>query len=263
MFPGRAVERFPLTGTHPGFEWGSHRRRHYFIGSLLCPDRSTESIGGGEVNKLGVVLAVVGVVLTLVPFAGPWWTLGFDATIGANTIKETIDFRLFGATATATMGGITASNSTDYKSSPNIGPTFTAGAAIAGIGLVFGILMILLLAMSGAKPKLRKIGAIFGILAFILVLVAPIYVTVQLPGAVTKDMGAGFGGTNITGFWGSKTASFGGSSATLTWGAGWGWYVAVVAAVIFLIAALISFRGPTPAPTGMGQMSTMPPETPP
>ena len=212
-------------------------------------------------SKIGMVLGVLGIVLTIAGLVGPWWTLNLQVSVLGTTVTSSQEFRPFGYTTTV-QGPVSTSNQSDYRGDPNMGGVFATGFLLSVVAILCGVGMIGLVAMSGARPQFRRLGAILGVLAFILALVAAVYVMATIPAAATTDAGAG--APTFSGFWGSQTISVLGISTVITWGAGWAWYLLLVAAVVFLVGGVLSLRAPKAAPTALltGSPPAMPPPSP-
>jgi len=105
--------------------------------------------------------------------------------------------------------------------------------------------MVVSVVLPGAKPRLRKLGIALGSIAAFLILIAALGIMVYLPAAVNQQLGYDY----YTGFWGSSTlySHTHGHSGPYpdVYGAGWGWYALVVAAILFLISVLMLFRART------------------
>lgn len=215
-------------------------------------------------SKIGAVLGVVGIVLAIVGFVGPWWTVGISASAFGSTVTGNADFRLFGGTGTTTVPGAgTITNTTDYSDQPNTRSVFLVGAALSGVAIALGAGLVGLGMMAEKNPSRRKIASVCGILAGALALVGLLYVMAALPGAVNTDGGEELGQfTQISGFWGTDSMSLFGVSATVTWGAGWAWYVVLVGAIVFLIGGVLAMRAPKAAAMAP-PMTETPPESPP
>jgi hypothetical protein len=168
-----------------------------------------------------------------------------QATTPLETIKGTFEYRSFGQTATVQTNGETNTAVTDYSTMPNTGATFLVGVVFVVLSLTVGLGMVVLAARTDPRPNFQRLAVLLGVLAFALVLAAPLYVMVRLPNAVYQDTLAGlpkdvFLGPSV-GFWGSNSSSTALVRSSATWGAGWGWYAAVAAAVLFLIAGIVLF----------------------
>lgn len=197
--------------------------------------------------KPGVIVGSVGVVLVIVGFVGPWWTVGFasQGLPGLSTDTSVTDFRLFGRTVTSNEPGGSRSNSTDYSNEPNTRAVFQVGAVLTGVAVGLGAVFVVLGAMADRKPTFRRIALVFGVLAFALALVAAVYVMAMLPGAVNRDRSST--GFQFSGFWGLWRDTFG-ATMTITWAAAWAWYAVVVGAVLFLVGAILAMRAPKAVP---------------
>jgi len=208
----------------------------------------------------------VGIILVVVGFMGPWWTITFSGSLMGQTMTGQADYQLFGGTAKFQGPGMSMTNTTDYSSEPNTRAVFQTASALSAVAIVLGILMIVLVLMASKNPSMGRLGAILGILAFLLALVAVLYVMSQLPGAVNADATPqgtmSFG--EITGFWGSRSVNIMGVSVSAVWAAGWAWYVVLVGAIVFLIGGILAFLPPKPAPAPpMAAPSQMTPPSPP
>jgi hypothetical protein len=211
---------------------------------------------------MAMAVGAVGIVLLIAGLVGPWWTLSLQASALGSTITSSQEFRPSGYTTTVQGPGVSTSNQTDYAGDPNMGGVFTTGFLLSAVAILCGVAMIGLTAMSGPRPSFHRLGAILGILAFVLALVAALYVMSALPAAATTDAGAG--GPTISGFWGSQTTSVFGVSTVITWGAGWAWYLVLVAALVFLVGGVLSLRAPKAGPAAPAAESppAMPPPSP-
>lgn len=198
-------------------------------------------------SKFGVVLGVIAVVLAIAAIVGPWWVVDSTASFGPLSETGHADYGLFGGTST-TKGNLSSStNTTNYADTPAIGSVFSVATILSILGLVLGIGMLVIAALPGANPSFRRFALITGGLAFIVLLVASLYVMSALPGAVNQDSGGGPTSTTFSGFWGTKSVSFFGAQATVTWAAGWGWYLALVAGIVFLVAGVVMLASRKPA----------------
>ncbi len=201
-------------------------------------------------SRVGVVIGVVAVVLAIVAMIGPWWTLAASGSFGPISMTGNDDFGLFGGTSSFQMGTTSSSNTTNYANAPHVGAVFSIASILLILGLVIGIGMLLVGAMSASRPSFGRLSGMLGVLAFIVLLISSLYVMSALPDAVNQDTGSASSGITVSGFWGTKTSSFGSfASATVTWNAGWAWYVALIAAIIFLVAGILLLLARKPAMT--------------
>ncbi len=200
-------------------------------------------------SKLAVVIGVVAVVLAIVGMAGPWWTESFSGT--GNILGIPVDvngnanYGLFGVVSTVSTPRANETNTSTYSQAPHVGSVFSLGTVLLAIGLVLGIGMVALSVMP--NPRFRRIAAVLGVVAFLFALLAPLYVMSALPDAVNADSGSTTTFTTVSGFWGTKSTSLFSITTSITWGAGWGWYFPLVAAVLFLIGAVVLLAARRPA----------------
>ncbi len=204
-------------------------------------------------RKVGLIIGVIAIVLAIVAVFGPWWTVQSQASAQVGPISLSLnahtELGLFGASSFFQMGSTSNSNTTNYDSSPQVGSVFTLATVLLVLGLIVGIGMLVVGAMAGSKPSFQRLSGILGVLAFVILLLGLLYVMSALPSAVNQDSSASAFGTNFSGFWGANTTTFGGfGQASVVWSAGWGWYAAMVASVVFLAAGVALFAAKRPAP---------------
>lgn len=215
-------------------------------------------------SKLGVILGVIAVVLVIVGIIGPWWTVQAQANLSVGPVSMSLnahnEFGLFGAAAFFQMGATSSSNTTNYNDAPHVGAVFLLATILLVLGLICGIGLVVVGAMSGSRPSFQRLGGLLGVLSFVILLIGTLYVMSALPDAVNQDSGAPSYGTAFSGFWGTKTSAFGSfGQASVVWSAGWGWYIALVAAIVFLVAGVVLFVARRPA---MASPLQAPPPTP-
>lgn len=102
--------------------------------------------------------------------------------------------------------------------------------------------MVALAALPRKGLRRRRMAGLLGLTASILLLAAALWVMARLPAAVSQDIPKPLGPFSFYGFWGSTTVYGFDAVATFVYGAGWAWYAALVAAVLFLMAPLVLFR---------------------
>ncbi len=204
-------------------------------------------------SRLGVLLGVIVVVLALVALIGPWWTVNADLRVGGGfTSTAQQSYSLFGTTETSQSNFSSSTKTSTYANMTQTGSVFTLGAAVTALGMILGIAMVVIGVLPSTNPAFRRFAMIAGVLAFLLLLVAPLYVMSALPAAVNQDTSGSPGATTVSGFWGTQSGSLGLlGSYSITWAAGWAWYVVIIAAIAALIGgiAMIASRRPAmPAP---------------
>ncbi len=200
-------------------------------------------------SRFGAILGVIAIVLAIVSVAAPWWSENFSGS--GSFLGITIDvngnanYGLFGVTSTVSSPRANSTNTSTYENAPHVGSVFSLASILVVLGLIAGIGMAALSIMPNARFK--RFAALLGVVAFLLSLLAPIYVMSALPDAVNADSGSTTSFTTVSGFWGTKSSSFLSISTSVTWGAGFGWYLALVAAVLFFIGALVLLASRRPA----------------
>ena len=199
-------------------------------------------------NRFLVVANVAGIALALVAVFGPWWVLSTGPVSGPSEFA--VGYGPFGWSVLQV-----ASNGTVYQTiaEPGSGiPPFWlvlyAATALVAAGIAAAAVAVVLGSRSPSKPSRPKRRVYLEGLAFALLLAAPLEVMLFLPIALSAQT-PGYPGS---GFWGSRVT--GHASGLLAWGAGWGWYVAVAAALCLLVGTIVMLRS--------GGRSTAPPAPP-
>ncbi|HTW40190.1 MAG TPA: hypothetical protein VMF04_04965 [Thermoplasmata archaeon] len=187
-----------------------------------------------------VLLVAAAFVVILASLATSWW--GYSASTGGAT--ESVQF-LPGSNYNFACSGHCAvgSASNPYASIP--GPLNTiyegvlglliAAAAMVGLAALFLGLSALGRRPNGVQPFWTRL---FLLLSPILLLVAVLWTAAGQPGAFPSS-GDTFVGSGTNGA--SPSNSFWGSSSTdaASWGAGIGWYLAVVGVVLLFVVLLV------------------------
>jgi hypothetical protein len=208
------------------------------------------------------ILAILGAILILVSLGLGWYQLQFSGN--GNTITANY---LPGSSASISCSGSecgfvpTGSHSYSSENMTNEGNLYMAllymiiGAGV--LGLLGAILTFLTPRLKGGMKWLPLIFVLLGLLISV---GAVAYVAVGQPGAYKSDATSG-GQAAPSGSW--PGGSFSGSASqgvggTETWGPGVGFYLGVVAVVLFLISMILMFM----AWKGMKEGESMPPAAP-
>jgi hypothetical protein len=174
----------------------------------------------------------IGLVLLIVAFLGPWYTMSGSGALGMNynvglyltrmEARGTItgqELSMSVAYADAQQGAQTAGVNTDSFAVINTAMFLTILAIVTAIIAVIGMLAFV---MSKSQKTMKWVGGGFGILTFIFTLVPALYF-----------MSTGFAQNN-NGFWFSETVL----GMTVSGGPGYSWYLMVVVAIIAVIAGV-------------------------
>ncbi len=223
---------------------------------------------------LPAIIIVVGVVLAGVALASNWYqeSGSYSYTYGTFSVSGSFTYvvNLFG-TACGTVTTSTASTtacSSNSTGATNTHSVFTVTLIFVVLGLVLGVVAFvfgLLGAFSRRAPSklMGMLPMLFALLAAVLMLLAPVYMMVALPGAIQADqkaaMSSSSGSTTIGGACpnsGPNTTFFGGcstSQGSVSWGGSLGWYLAFGAFVLFLVGAVLFIRTRKSAETATAQ----------
>ncbi len=198
----------------------------------------------------------MGFVLSVVSLGTAWWAYSYSgggtsdsvlfdpgATYSVSCSGSGCGGFVSGASSYSSWGGSIAS----IYGGLEVG--LIAAVAVAGVATLFGLLFIF-----GRGPRmLGFVGPLLGVVSGATLLGLGAWVVSSQPGAFGS--GVTFLGTHSGGpspassFWGSAA----GGGATATWGAGAGWYGALVGGVLLLavscvLVLLVRARAPRPSP---------------
>ncbi len=150
-----------------------------------------------------IVLEVLTIVLVGIASTLPWWAFFTNGDMTAWYLGN----RCGGGTCTS------------YYGYPSLRDTFGLTGALVLWGLTLYILALAALVVSLVWPRIGFLVLVLGILGSILFLVAPVYLYLALPGALSS---AGFS-VPVDGFFGSgsQTGFFGTTQYSWTGAAGW------------------------------------------
>jgi hypothetical protein len=223
--------------------------------------------GDGRLPRLFLTLSLlVGFVLSAVSLATAWWS--YTSTGGGTT--DSVLF-LPGSTYSVSCSGSGcggfATGSFSYSVfGGSLGTLYTTlegllvlAVLLAGVATLFGIAAI----FGRGGRTLGIVGTLVGVAAGAILLGLSFWVEGTQPSSfgsnVTFQGTRGGGPSPATSFWG--TTSAGGSVAT--WGAGAGWYCALIGAVLILAVALalLLFRRASAPRTAASEQRTFAPST--
>jgi len=192
------------------------------------------------------LLPLVTVALAVVAMFGPWWIVDVESDNAGQTYLSTHVFTLFGKVGSfrTPMGDFV--RPVDYA----LAPGFASLTTVVAVLLVVGIVSAALAAVTDFIPTTHRILSSFppylAILAFSVSLVASLYMMAATPQSANTNLKALDlpSALAINGFWGTQPAytppqNFPG---TITWGAGWAWYLALVSGAPSALAALLRPR---------------------
>lgn len=226
-------------------------------------------------GMLGGLLMIIGAILLIVALLTSWYTysaktsesfagnsatgtINLDLHPGSNYVSSS-SYSCSGPQASSLCPSST-SNSCPYvsSSSSNSCPAgnFNKTGALYAVteylvigGLVLGLLAGILAFVSGGKPGMRKGALALGIIALLLAIATPITLLAAQPGAIKADSSNVPSGSS--GPWssyfgscsGSSCGTGGGPNSSATWGPSVGWYLSIVAFIVFLLGTMMIMRG--------------------
>jgi hypothetical protein len=203
------------------------------------PPRPKLSVKGTRLTASTLLL--IATILLAVSMGVSWW----GASISGGGRGSVIGFEP-GASYTV-QGGFNGTTQFAYISAGlvHVGQLYEA---VLGIGIVAAVagLISALLSYLGAfsmfrSRKVLPFSMVITLISLACAAALPSIVALGQPGAFKADNTAGFGSSSCgaspnpcSDFWGSTTAG----GTTLSWGADVGWYLAIAATVLLLIALL-------------------------
>jgi len=226
-------------------------------------------------RTIAALLILVAAILMVVAIVVPWYTVGASGDGLTENANYYAGLSSQNGTIQHTCSGVprcdpsSSYSSADYNNTGNIAET---GFFLLIGGFVLGIIAAILGLASRGNSRRATPAMALAIIALILALVAPVLFAVALPGAINKDLHSPSG----SGPWGSfigtgSTPIGGGITLSTSWGPAIGWYLSIVAFVLFLVGVILLARArkePPAAPVTqpmMGQDPSMmpPPASPP
>ncbi len=168
-----------------------------------------------------LVLQVLTIVLVGIAMTLPWWAFFTNGDMTAWYLGNS-------------CGGGTC---TSYYGYPSLRDTFGLTGALVVWGLTLYVLALAVLVVSLVWPRIGFLVLVLGILGSILFLVAPVYLYLALPGALSS---AGFS-VPVSGFFGSGSqASFFGTTQ-YSWTGAAGWFMMWGVFLFSLAATTVAF----------------------
>jgi amino acid transporter len=225
---------------------------------------------------LAFVFALIAVILLGVALMMPWYNVTGKTSGGGSDYEVTYDYKLQEATRITEDEEETISYTNETFEDLKVVPVFNNTFYMTILALVMAILLLVFAILGGLKGgKLPVLGVIFGVLAFIFALIAPMYMMIGIPAAITEEWeeakkeaeennwDAPDKPIQAESFFGSEESEEGtnGDSVKteLSWGGSTGWFLAIVAFVFALLAFVNmlnvmreSKAGPTGAPPPPG-----------
>jgi hypothetical protein len=187
------------------------------------------------------LVLIVGFILAAISLGTAWWAYA-STTGGASESVQFVPGSTYSVTCSGSGCGNFASGSFSYASfGGSVGSLYGAleallilAVVLAGIATLFG-----LIALAGRGGRMFGfLGFLLGVVSGVVLILLAVWIEASQPGSFGS--GVAFPGTRaggaspFTSFWG--TASNGGAVAS--WGAGAGWYCAVLGGVLVLVVAV-------------------------
>ncbi len=150
----------------------------------------------------GAVLLVMTIVLVAISFTVPWWASWANGVMSSWYL------------ATVCSAGACSS----YASNPSLSGAFGLTNALVLVALFLFMFAAVAFSASLVWPRLGSVTLALGLVGSVLILGAPLYLYLSLPGALTSS---GFPAP-VAGFFGS----WAGTGVSYNWTGGAGWYLA-------------------------------------
>ena len=200
---------------------------------------------------IGAVMAIIAVILIGISLVMPWYVVSAKTEGMGQSAESNMDFYLDHAGMKNPLTGEYETHSySEDNTTSNVKNTFQTTQMLDIVGLVLvlvGFIGALMLAMGKMK---KNIAIILVLLGFIFALIAPMYLMTSLPPAIKADSG-GYAPKMGDSFFGSESENLGGVSMTISWGGGMGWFMALIAAVLMILALIFVFLSKPEEPMPM------------
>ncbi len=202
---------------------------------------------------LGLLFCLGAVVLIIISVSMPWYQVRIDAStdvpfVGTVELRSEVDADFNHIKTETVTNGNRETEINDYDEMPNVKSVMKNTRAILILGLLILIVGILGVFLKMADKMDKNIVAILLVVGFVFILLAPVYLMLELPDAIGEDldelddvaidkMSREFSGTD------ERRRDFLGfvTEVNTKWGGGPGWYLAFFAAGLAAIAALALF----------------------
>ncbi len=218
---------------------------------------------------VGAAIVLVGAILLIAALFMPWYveqvsssgiTVTQNAYPGLPSTNGTIQYSCSGLPSDSNCRSETSYSAARAN---NTGTITETGFFLLIVGFVLGLIGAILGFASRNNARRARPAMTLAIVSMIVAIAAVGMFAVALPTAIGQDSPGHSGTGPWTSFYGSGNASsFGFPSGTLTWGPGIGWYLAIVAVVLFLVGMIVLARArsepPAPAVVAPAAPSTAP-----
>ncbi|MGA8604742.1 MAG: hypothetical protein WB788_06760 [Thermoplasmata archaeon] len=214
-------------------------------------------------RMVGAAIVLVAAILMIVALFTPWYmeqvsSSGINVTLnaypGLPSTNGTIQYSCSGLPSGAQCPSQTSYTTDKLNNTGNIAE---AGFFLIIVGFVLGLIGAILGFASGKNARRAGPARTLAIVALIVAIAAVAMFAVALPTAIGQDTPGHSGTGPWSSFFGSgNSSSMGIPGGTLTWGPGIGWYLAIVAFVLFLVGMIVLARAQKEPPQPVAAVST-------
>ncbi len=171
-----------------------------------------------------LVLLVLAIIFVGIAMSPPWWIRS-----SSNGITQT----------SYLTDGCSDGMCVSYQGFPPLRDMFGLTDTLVLAGLVLSLVTVAMFILSLFRPRAGMGVLVSGVSGAVLLLAAPAYMFFALPG--TMSIYSPY--DRVNGFFGSCAPSGSGFGCTTaeSWGGGTGWFTAMAAFVVFLLATVIAF----------------------
>jgi hypothetical protein len=203
------------------------------------PQRTPTAQARGRRLTASTLILVAAILLTVSLFVS-WWT----ANVSGGGTNETLYFLpgySYSATGNAGMGVFSGSQTYAAAGFTHLGQLYEVVLWVGIVSLIAAFIAAIL-GYIGAFGVFRsraghRATLVLTVVSFVTAVLLPPLVTLGQPGAFAADSngGCGAGTSPCNSFWGSMTTD----GVTSSWGADVGWYLALAAAVLVVVALVL------------------------
>lgn len=188
-------------------------------------------------GMIGIVMCVVGLVIAVLAYTMPWYTIKIDNS--TKTHQETKDYYFDNVQMKSTSNGNSSSITFDYSNATKTAGVQSNTKLLTTLGIVLAAVGIAISAIAGLRKLKGSIGGILIGLFALLIFVAPLLYMFTFPDALSADSK---GNLPCKGFMSEQTNTSGSITVTTTCGPGNGWYFSFVSFVFVVIAGAAVIR---------------------
>lgn len=193
-----------------------------------------------------VALVSIAVVLSIVELFAPWWGVVAGA-IRVDIGLRTATMTAYGHSIAISLSDLPVYGEAAASQKEAILRVFDTTFLLAAVGLATTIITLGITLASGLDKLPQIFGVATGIVSGVSLLAAPIHLVASLTPFIDRIIvgsapAGGIWNLEEFGIWGHGFVESTWGRTNYSWGAGLGWYVAILGCVLLVLASLAIFR---------------------